>query len=254
MPRPPSSSWWREFFGNPASLELSSFPQDDETELEIRGLRKMLRLRPGDRIADICCGFGRHSSRLAALGHQVVGLDASDMMLGCARHLMAEGAAQLPLVRGDAARLPFGDGTFDVVLNLFNSFGYFLDEGSDLRVLQEAARVLPPGGRLLLDTRNRQFQILYAPYCQLVETHDGRSLVLRCQYDRAGKRLDSRWSLPDDPEAVVHEASIRLYGLDELRELVDAAGFDEVAVYGSYKGEAYEGWQRQLLFVARKRG
>jgi ubiquinone/menaquinone biosynthesis C-methylase UbiE len=254
MPRPPSGTWWRQFFESPASLELSSFPQDDETELEIRGLAQMLGLRPGDRIADICCGFGRHSSRLAALGHQVVGLDASDMMLRCARHVMDEGAARFPLLRGDAARLPFGDGAFDVVLNMFNSFGYFLDEGSNLRVLQEAARVLPPGGRLLLDTRNRQFQILYAPYCQLVETHDGRSLVLRCHYDRAGKRLDSRWSLPDDPEAVVHEASIRLYGLDELRGLVDEAGFDEVAVYGSFRGEAYEGWQRQLLFVGRKRG
>jgi SAM-dependent methyltransferase len=253
MPKPPSNIWWRRFFESPASLELSSFPTDAETDEEISGLARMLDLRPGEGIADICCGFGRHSSRLAALGYRVVGLDASDMMLHCARHLMATGAAAFPLLRGDAARLPFGDGAFDVVLNLFNSFGYFLDEGSNLRVLQEAARVLRPGGRLLLDTRNRQFQILYAPYCQLVQTHDGRNLVLRCQYDRAGKRLDSRWSLPDDPEAVVHEASIRLYGLDELKGLAEEAGFDEVAVYGSYRGEAYEGWQRQLLYVGRRR-
>lgn len=254
MPKPPSQTWWREFFESPASLELSSFPDDAETDLEVAGLTRMLKLQPGERVADVCCGFARHSARLALQGYQVTGLDASAMMLACARHVLDEAGAAVPLLQGDALRLPFSDASFDVVLNLFNSFGYFLDEESNRQVLDEFARVLRPEGRMLLDTRNRQFQILYAPYCQLVETHDGRSLVLRCQYDRAGKRLDSRWSDPDDPEDVVHEASIRLYGLDELRAMVAEAGFEEVAVYGSYQGESYEGWQRQLLYVARRVG
>jgi hypothetical protein len=85
-----------------------------------------------------------------------------------------------------------------------------------------------------------------------MRTADGRELVLRCSYDRAAKRLDSRWSLPEDRDTVVHHASIRLYGLDELRGLLQDVGFEELGVYGTYEGEPFEGHHRQLLYVGRK--
>ena len=252
MTKPVADNWWRRFFESPDSLDLSYFPHERETELELAGLQRMLKLSRQDLIADVCCGWGRHLVPLLARGYQVIGLDISEMMLRRARERLD--AAGLPprILQADAAALPFGNATFDVVVNLFNSFGYFLEEGQNIAVLREAARVLKPGGRFLLDTRNRQFQILYAPYHQVVTTSDGRQLILRCAYDRVHRRLNSRWSLPEDPTCVVYEASIRLYGLDELRELMAAAGFEELGVYGSYACEPFAGWQRQLLFVARK--
>lgn len=252
MTRPIVDNWWRRFFESPDSLDLSYFPSERETQFELAGLERMLRLRGRDLIADVCCGWGRHLVPLLARGYQAVGLDISEMMLRGARERLRSAGLPLHVMQADAAALPFREATFDVVLNLFNSFGYFLEEGQNIAVLREAARVLKPGGRFLLDTRNRQFQILYAPYRQLMKTSDGRELILRCTYDRERRRLDSRWSLPEDPDCVVHEASIRLYGLDELRELMAAAGLEEVGVYGSYGCEPFEGWQRQLLFVARK--
>jgi SAM-dependent methyltransferase len=244
------ADWWRRFFETTDSLELSFFPDARETGREIRGLRKLLGLTRDDRIADICCGFGRHTVPLLARKHNVVGLDASAMMLLGARFEMENAGVRGPLVRGDAACLPFTDGAFDVVLNLFNSFGYFADDGQNLRVLSEAHRVLKPGGRFFLDTRNREFQILYAPYCQTVTVSEDRDFVLRCSYDRERRRLLSRWSLPGKPQAVVHEASIRLYGTDELRELLERAGFLVTGVYGNYQGHDFEGWHRQMIYVA----
>ncbi|NSW55720.1 MAG: class I SAM-dependent methyltransferase [Armatimonadetes bacterium] len=247
-----SVDWWRRFFESPDSLELSFFPSDRETDSQVRGLVRMLKLTPQDRIADICCGYGRHLARLARRGMNVVGLDASEMMLDCAMAVFADLKVSAPLIRGDALNLPFADESLDVVVNLFNSFGYFLEDGQNETVLRETARVLKPGGRFLLDTRNRQFQILYAPYCQSHVTSTGKELILRCRYDQARSRMNSRWSLPDDPGQIVHEASIRLYGLDELRELMQAAGFEETGVYGTYQGEPFAGHHRQLLYVARK--
>lgn len=251
MPNEPSPRWWRDFFESSDSLELSFFPDERETGREARGLEKLLGLSGADRILDLCCGYGRHMEKLARRAFCITGLDASALMLRCARAVLHEAGVTAPLVRGDAAHLPFADNSFDVVMLLFNSFGYFAEDGQNERVLRETARVLRPGGRLFLDTRNREFQILYAPYHQRICVSDGRELVLRCRYDRARKRLNSRWSLPDNPDAVVHEASIRLYGLDELRIMLAAADFEELGVYGAYNGEPFEGWQRQLLWVGR---
>lgn len=252
MTEPIADNWWRRFFESPDSLDLSYFPHERETNLELSGLERMLQLSRRDLIADVCCGWGRHLVPLLLQGYQAVGVDVSEMMLRGARQNLEGAGLPMMVLQADAAALPFRDASLDVVLNLFNSFGYFLEEGQNVAVLREAARVLKPGGRFLLDTRNRQFQILYAPYRQITTTSDGREFVLRCEYDREHRRLDSRWSLPEDPDRVVHEASIRLYGLDELRELLSAAGFEEVGVCGSYNCEPFEGWQRQLLFIARK--
>jgi len=73
--------WWREFFGNEDGIPLSFFPSEEDTDAEVAGLMDLLDLQPGMTVADICCGAGRHSLRLAERGLDVVGLDASDFML-----------------------------------------------------------------------------------------------------------------------------------------------------------------------------
>ena len=247
-----SEAWWRDFFESADSIPLSFFPGEEETAEQIEGLVDLLDLHRGERVADICCGMGRHAIPLAERGMDLLALDASDMMLRIADELGGD-VEGLQLVRGDAANLPLRDGSFDVMLNLFNSFGYFLDEGQNVAVLEETVRCLKPGGRFLLETRNRSYQILYAPYYQEVSRADGTAAIIRCRYDEAEHRLTSVWSDPDDPETILHEASIRLYGLDELREMFDEVGLEVDGVYGEYDGRPFEGWERMLILQAHKR-
>ncbi len=247
-----SVEWWQEFFESADCIPLSFFPDAEETEEQVAGLRKLLDLRAGEMVADICCGMGRHAVPLARAGMKVVGLDASAMMLRIASAL-GEGVDDLWLVQGDAANLPLRSGRFDVVLNLFNSFGYFADDEQNFTVLKETARCLRPGGRFLLETRNRAYQILYAPYYQEVALADGSPAVIRCRYDQTTHRLSSTWSDPEDPERILYRASIRLYGLDELQEMFDRAGLEIDAVCGEYDGRPFEGWERMLILVAHKR-
>ena len=247
-----SEAWWRDFFESADSIPLSFFPGDEETAEQIDGLISLLDLKPDEQVADICCGMGRHAIPLAERGMDVLALDASNMMLQIADEL-AGGADRLSLVRGDAADLPLADESFDVILNLFNSFGYFLDEGQNVAVLDETVRCLKPGGRFLMETRNRSYQILYAPYYQEVSRADGSSAIVRCRYLESEHRLTSVWSNPDDPDEILHEAAIRLYGLDELREMFESAGLEVDGVYSEYDGRPFEGWERMLILQAHKR-
>ena len=107
-----------------------------------------------------------------------------------------------------------------------------------------------------LPSFNQTFEEFGLPF-RWSEEEYGRKLAIGGGKERMTSELTPdvvrAAGLPEDPEAVVHEASIRLYGLDELRGMVAEAGFEEIAVYGSYQGERYDGWQRQLLYIGRKR-
>lgn len=97
---------------------------------------------PAGRTLDVGCGEGRLARDLAALGHEVVGIDASPTMIAAAR----EAAPELELDVADAAALPFADASFGLVV-AFMSLQDIDDLGGAIR---EAARVLAPGGRLCL--------------------------------------------------------------------------------------------------------
>ncbi len=248
----PHCEWFSEFFESPDSIPLSFFPTERETEKEVAGLERLLGLQPEWLIGDSCCGAGRHVVRLRARGYRAVGLDISAMMLGLARQEAGRRRVEAALVRGDARRLPFRDGCLDVALNLFNSFGYCATDEENEQVIREAARVLKPGGQFLLETRNPQHQILFAPVRQEVKTADGQKLVVGWRYDRETRRLNSEWRRPR-PDRVVYTASIRLYQIEELRGMMARAGLEETGVYGGYGGEAFDGWERVLVWRGRKR-
>jgi len=97
---------------------------------------------PSGRTLDVGCGEGRLARDLAALEHDVVGVDASPSMLAAAR----EASPEMELHVADAAELPFADASFGLVV----AFMSFQDVDDLSGAVREAARVLVPGGRLCL--------------------------------------------------------------------------------------------------------
>ncbi len=98
--------------------------------------------RPGSLLLDLACGGGVLAPHVQRLGHRHVGLDLSATALPLARE------HGIVPVRGDVLRLPFGDEVADVVVA-----GEVLEHVADpARLVSEAARVLKPGGTLVLDT------------------------------------------------------------------------------------------------------
>jgi SAM-dependent methyltransferase len=54
---------------------------------------------------------------------------------------------------GDMRKISFPK-RFDAAINIFSSFGYFIDDGDDLKMLQSAGRSLKNGGKLIIDLEN----------------------------------------------------------------------------------------------------
>lgn len=113
---------------------------------ESRAIRALLRDTPGSTVLDAGCGDGRLSVELARGGAHVIGLDHSEAMLAAAKTRAARCAVPVRLVAGDIRELPFARDGFDRVVVV--TVLCFL---TSARVaVGELARVLRPGGRLVL--------------------------------------------------------------------------------------------------------
>ena len=105
-----------------------------------------LDLARGDRLLDLGCGAGALIRLVADAGVSAVGTDYSERALAAARAALPGGR----FVRGNAAALPFPDACFDRIAAL-GVLGY-VSQRDLARVLAECARVLRPGGMLLICT------------------------------------------------------------------------------------------------------
>ena len=97
---------------------------------------------PGRLTLEVGCGEGRVARDLAQRGHTMVALDASPTLTAMAAAADPGGR----YVVGDAAALPFGDGCFDTVV----AYNSLMDVADMPASVQEASRVLEPGGRLCI--------------------------------------------------------------------------------------------------------
>ena len=101
---------------------------------------------PFDRVVDIGTGTGRMLTLFSARADRVEGIDLSHQMLTVARaNLAAAGITNAAIRHGDATAAPLADGSADLVL--IHQVLHFLEEPA--RAIQEAARILAPGGRLV---------------------------------------------------------------------------------------------------------
>jgi demethylmenaquinone methyltransferase/2-methoxy-6-polyprenyl-1,4-benzoquinol methylase len=174
-----------------------------------RRTRQCLQLAPRDRVLDLAAGTGVSTAELARGGAHAVACDFSLGMLRAGR--AAKHRRALPFVAGDATRLPFADAHFDAVVI---SFG--LRNVSDVPLaLREMARVVRPGGRLVVCEFSRP---TFAPFRTVYLNYLMRALPW------VARRVSS------NPDAYVYLAdSIRAWpGQAELAATIAANGWRSV--------------------------
>ena len=117
-----------------------------------RMAERLSALTAGDAVADIGCGPGTAARRAARLGASVVGIDPAPVMLRLARFLTWRPAHAVRYAEGSAEALPLPDSSVSVAWSIACVHHWAdLDAG-----LQEARRVLKPGGRLVAIERLTQ--------------------------------------------------------------------------------------------------
>jgi len=231
--------WWATYFDEQYLREYEPIFSDGQDRRETARLLELLALPVGARVLDVPCGQGRHARLLAEAGYRVDGLDFSPHLLAVAR-ARADGARY---TRGDMRSLPRRwTGRFDAVVNLFTSFGFFLDPADDERVIAEFARVLRPGGVFIWHGSSRDGVMAGFLARDWWTTNDGTLVAHERDFDPLSGVLTVRasWRGPTGRRrrglhaTGEREYRIRLYTATRLAELC--------AAHGLVVESAYDGW------------
>lgn len=214
-------------------------------------LVELLALPAGSRILDVPCGQGRHSHLLAEAGFDVDGLDYSAELLAIAGRRGT--GRSLRYTRGDMRRLPKRwTARFDAVLNLFTSFGFFLDPADDVRVVAEFARVLRPGGTLIWHGGSRDGVMARFLARDWWKADDGTMIAHERSFDPLSGVLTIRSSFEGPGASGEREHRIRLFTATRIAEHCAAAGLLVIEAYDAFRDRPLGRRSSEMLLVARK--
>ncbi|MFY0543518.1 class I SAM-dependent methyltransferase [Brevibacillus sp. H7] len=220
-------------------------------DAEIANLLTRLPIKRTGRVLDLCCGSGRHSRALARRGYEVVGVDLSSVLLELAEEQNT--FPNLRYYRYDMREIPF-ENEFDIVVNLFTSFGYFSTDAENAKVIANMAKALKQGGEVVIDYLNPAYV-----KANLVSHSTKEVSGLYIEEERwledgfVKKRIMVRDAESQEPRTYVEQ--VRLFEAETMSEMLKQAGFGRLQVFGDYDFNPYAGeTSPRMIFYAVKEG
>ncbi len=242
-------SWFEEWFDSPLYEKLYSNRDEKDAASLADLIEEVIPVSDYRKVLDLGCGRGRHSITLAQRGYQVTGIDLSNKAIEKAKRI----AGQKNLnnvkffVRDMRDPLPK---QFDAIVNLFTTFGYFLEDEENRRVLRNTGKMLNQGGILFLDYLNPHYVEK-----NLVPSESGMYENLTYNVTRQIKdgMVFKTIQFSDDSldKPVKYRERVKLYDLEWFRDVLTESGYDIIETYGNYEGSPFLVESPRMIIVAK---
>ncbi len=232
--------WFNKWF-NEDYLLLYSHRSGEEAKEHVAFIQNQLQLSGNERVLDLACGAGRHSLSFARKGFDVVGVDLSGVLINRAK----EEAAKFPnacieFKVADLFHLP-QMGKFDLIINLFTSFGYFEDDRLNQEFFHIVRSHLHEKGQFFLD-----FLHPFAVRANLIESEEKWINDELVQIKR---------SIQDDCVVKTiqfpgrtYQEKVKMYNRAQIEKMIQNAYMSVVSVWNDYDGNPWkEQGDRQLF-------
>ncbi len=238
--------WFTDWFDSPYYHLLYEHRDEAEAREFIQRLVQQLALKPSHKVLDLACGKGRHAIYLNRLGYEVRGVDLSKSNIATA----SWHANERLKFRVHDMRYVVKPDYFDVVLNLFTSFGYYPKDEDNAQIVRAAAQNLKPGGRLVLDFMNTP-RVLQ----QLVneETQTRHGITFRITRNVAEGMIVKGIRFEDNGRNYVFEEKVKVLEQADFARYFAEAGLRLEAVYGDYHLQDYAPTtSERMIFVGHR--
>lgn len=233
------------FFGELYRRTTGPLLSPPVTAEEARFIAATLELRSGDEVLDLGCGEGRHLEALRGSGARAFGLDFDAGSLREASRWAAP-------IQGDLRALPLRSNRLPAIYCWYSTLFVF-DEEENRAALAEAARVLAPGGRLLIQSVNPD-RLRESPQARFEKVlPDGARVVDEARFDVTRGVDEGRRTLEiPGVETLCASWSIRYYSLPELTRMLQQQGLRLERTFGGADGRPFTTDSLDLIALASK--
>jgi 2-polyprenyl-3-methyl-5-hydroxy-6-metoxy-1,4-benzoquinol methylase len=240
------AEWFAEWFDTPFYHVLYKSRGENEAQRFIDKLSEKLTFQKNWQYCDMACGKGRHAIYLNSKGFDVTGLDLSPNNIW---HAQAYENETLQFHEHDIREI-FRLGYFDMMLNLFTSFGYFENQDENQKAVVAMAGNIKPNGTLVLDYMNSRKAIegFNSHYEKTVENITF-NINKRIEFGYIFKNI----GFESDGQKHQYEERVKLLFLEDFRHFFEKAGLTLTEVYGDYELNPYQDLvSDRMIMVCKK--
>lgn len=251
------NEWFKSWFNTQDYLDLYKHRDNKDAQRVIRLLFRNIKLPAGANVLDLACGNGRHSVLFAEKGYCTLGIDLSAHMIRKARRAYKAGFGKnLRFEIGDMRR--FGHKhEFDLVVNLFSSFGYFDRKSENEKVIKSVSGSLRKGGFFCFDFFNSSYlRKKLKPFSFEKRKNE---TILQLRYIRSNISIKTILILDDNPaknnkqDFRRFDERVRLFDAADFRIMFKKSGLKILKQFGDYSGNPFvRAKSERLIILAQK--
>lgn len=239
-------NWFESWFDSPYYHLLYDKRNDEEATNFLKRLVNELGLPNNLKVLDLACGKGRHSRALFDMGMRVLGLDLSQQSIACARK--NENERLQFKVHDMRDELP--DKNFDVVFNLFTSFGYFESDSENRVVLNHIYKALKKDGYLIIDFMNAHLVIQNLVKQESLVKNNCAFHITRSVNQ---KHIIKEINVVEGQNQHYFKEKVQAFMLQDFEKFLSETNFKISHVFGDYNLSTFaENSSPRLILICRK--
>jgi SAM-dependent methyltransferase len=242
-------TWYKDWFNSKDYLKVYKHRDSTEAEILVNLIVKKASLSKGSNVLDMACGAGRHSIAFAQKGFKVTAVDLSERLISEAKKNAIQAEVKIDFMQTDIRDLILKT-HFDLVANLFTSFGYFETDEENFIVIEKAYDLLKQGGKFVLDYLNKSYleeNLIPA------STFSENGITITQKRSINDNRVEKKISIAKDGVITHFHESVRLYDFTELKDILEQAGFRLNNAFGDFDGNIFEqNSSSRLIIFAEK--
>jgi len=243
------SEWFKDWFNTQEYLNVYQHRNENDAEDHIKLILGNVKIPSAAKILDMACGAGRHAIILARKNFHLTAVDLSENLISIAEQSAQNENLKINFVQSDIRKYETKD-KFDLIINLFTSFGYFESDEENFAVLQKAYHLLVENGFFVLDFFNSEF--LQQNLVEFSEENLGGAEIH--QYRKIKEnRVTKKIVITKNGNLSTYEESVRMFTKDEIVNAIQNIGFDIYKTFGDFLGNEFDRLNSpRLIMICKK--
>lgn len=235
-------NWFKDWFASEYYLAVYAHRNELDANNLVKLITDNISIKDNYYVLDAACGNGRHSQTFAKMGCNVVGFDLSKQLLAEAKK---QKYSNLNFLCADIRKVPLKK-NFDIILNLFTSFGYFSSDTDNMLFIKYASSNIKQNGYLVFDYLNPAFV-----RNNLVNSSSKSINNLEITEKRQIKenRVEKEIIITDENNLHRFYESVHLYSYNQIVNMFMNYEFRVSKLFGNYFGDEYSEKDSERMII-----